>query len=583
MAEVVVNVKANTGQATNEVDDLNSSLNKTEQSAEALSDSLEKQEARIKTLGGAINLVGGSVELLAGSLAVSGALSEEQAAQFEAAAVGAIAFADGAKRVFEGYKELNEGLKAYGGFAKAAQLAQSKFNKAVLANPYVAVAAALAALTAGIVAYRVANDEAGKRQANVNKLNQRALEILGDQVTDLRVLQAIVNDVSVAEEKRETALKKLGEIIPQVKGLDMERKGVLDDINLAIANEIQLITQRAKVAAAEESLTEIYQEQLRLESEIERLQAGRLTNTEKVAYRTYLSIQNMVKKYKTELKDAQANEKFFTDFIVENTSPALEGLGKDLTTTTTKIENLPKEVEINIRPKIIVPGDGDQPPTLAEWFQMNVIDQIEGPELQPIIKPEFDTSGIMDYEITLLDRLYVMQGAIQDFYASELGKGLSQNLNAAEQLTDSLVQVVDDGSEEAFEKAKKYKIADVVTSSTKAAFDAFAAAQSYGPILGPILGAAQVAAIAVTANRAIQDIRSSTFNSGNVAGGGGTQASAAVAGFNPGGLGGSQQTLVTSIPPVETTPMRAYVVTGDVTDGQAAEAQLQSRRTFGGG
>ena len=170
---------------------------------------------------------------------------------------------------------------------------------------------------------------------------------------------------------------------------------------------------------------------------------------------------------------------------------------------------------------------------------------------QPIIKPEVDTSGIMDYEITLLDRLYVMQGAIQDFYASELGKGLSQNLNAAEQLTDSLVQVVDDGSEEAFEKAKKYKIADVVTSSTKAAFDAFAAAQAYGPILGPILGAAQVAAIAVTANRAIQDIRSSTFNESSV-GGGGAQASTAVAGFNPAGLGGGSTTLTqttTAVPP----------------------------------
>ena len=62
MAEVTVNVKANTSQATNEVDNLNEALNQTEQSADDLSDSLERQEARIKTLGGAINIVIGNYD-----------------------------------------------------------------------------------------------------------------------------------------------------------------------------------------------------------------------------------------------------------------------------------------------------------------------------------------------------------------------------------------------------------------------------------------------------------------------------------------------------------------------------------------
>ena len=50
-----------------------------------------------------------------------------------------------------------------------------------------------------------------------------------------------------------------------------------------------------------------------------------------------------------------------------------------------------------------------------------------------------------------------------------------------------------------------------------------------------------------------------------------------------GGMGGSRQTLVTGVPTPETGPMRAYVVTGDVTSGQEAEAQLNTRRTFGPG
>ena len=159
MATVTVNVQANTGDATQDINKLDNALNQANTSAEDLSDSLERQEARIKTLGGAINLVGGSVEVLAGGLAATGALSEEQAEQFETAAIGAIAFADGAKRVFEGYKELSEGIRAYGGAAKVAQAIQARFNTTLLANPYVAAAAAIAAVTVAVVALIKAQDD----------------------------------------------------------------------------------------------------------------------------------------------------------------------------------------------------------------------------------------------------------------------------------------------------------------------------------------------------------------------------------------------------------------------------------------
>ena len=128
-------------------------------------------------------------------------------------------------------------------------------------------------------------------------------------------------------------------------------------------------------------------------------------------------------------------------------------------------------------------------------------------------------------------------------------------------------------------KGKKYKIAEVVTSSIQAAFQAFGAAQQFGPILGPILGAAQVAAIAVAANRAIGDIRTSTFE-----GGGGTTPSLstggvpAVSGFGA-SLGGGTATVAPSNL-ASTPPVRAYVVTGDVRDGLEAESVLNTRRQF---
>jgi hypothetical protein len=178
MATVTVNVQANTGEATQDINKLDASLNQAEQSADGLSNSLEQQEARIKTLGGAINLVGGSVEVLAGSLAVTGALTEEQAEQFQTAAIGAIAFADGAKRIQEGYVELNEGLKNYGGVAGVATKAQKALNAAFRANPIGLVVTALALLTAGVYAYIKATDtEAKERRERLKKIEEEAKAI----------------------------------------------------------------------------------------------------------------------------------------------------------------------------------------------------------------------------------------------------------------------------------------------------------------------------------------------------------------------------------------------------------------------
>ena len=153
MATVTVNVNANTGDATQDINQLDKALEGADVAAEQLNSSLEKQEARIKTLGGAINIVGGSVEVLAGSLALTGALSEEQAEKFESAAIGAIAFADGTKRVFEGVKELNEGLAGVGGITGVVTSGFKKLNTVIRANPYIAAATALAAVTAAVIAF----------------------------------------------------------------------------------------------------------------------------------------------------------------------------------------------------------------------------------------------------------------------------------------------------------------------------------------------------------------------------------------------------------------------------------------------
>lgn len=526
MATVTVNVNANTKDATQDINNLDKALDGAAGEAEKLNTALEAQENRIKTLGGAINIVGGSVEVLAGGLALTGGLTEEQAERFESAAIGAIAFADGTKRVFEGVKELNEGLKNYGGIAGIAAKATSRLSALIRANPYVAAATAIAAVVAAVVAFTNSSEDAETQTENLNEKLDRQIALYKGVGT-----AALGADVKLAQLQASAEAR-----------------------NITLEEAIKLERDRAKVVRDEAN-----EEVIRLES----LRGSQRLNQE-----------TLEKQIEAE-RLRRDNAKSALDLLI-----ATEVAYKNVQEEAAKaVGGSPeKAVEFYLKPKLVVPEAEEQVDTIGEWFEAQTGDT--GAQLKPIelpVRVEADLG-----ETTILEQAEVLGGKIGEALSSPVAEGIQSNLDAASTLTSALVNVVDDGSKEAFEKSKKYKIADVVTSSTKAAFDAFAAAQAYGPILGPILGAAQVAAIAVSANRAIQDIRSSTFDSSSVSGGGGGGVSAP-AGFTPQGLGGSQQTLVTNIPQAEPGLTRAYVVTGDVTNGIEAEAQLERRRTFGPG
>ena len=557
MAEVTVNIKANTGQATNEVEDLNSALNETERSSEDLSASLAHQEARIKTLDGAINLIGGSVELLAGGLALSGAVTEEQAEQFQTAAIGAIAFADGTKRVLDGYRSLNEGLAAYGGVAGKARALTASLNKAILANPYVAAAVAVVAITAAIYglvkSYKSVITDEQRRAGALAQLNREteSAALLQEQYN--RSLEIEDNNASNRIKLLKAQGASIGEIFQAEKALLQTR---------IAAQKLEIIP-------------ELERQNVELEKVARALEAARKANN-----------GNIVSQEAT-LEILEANRDALKDQVIEldNLNTELLILDTNYTAARQAIEGSPIELKV----KLVTPGGEEKEETIAEYFaRMN--GDIQGGVIlaQSSIQSIGDSTAqstvaayansALAFQAFLIDT----NNSLNDFYSGSTAEAISATLSTATMFANTLAEVQDNGSEQAFESSKKYKIAAVVTSAIQSAFEAFGAAQQFGPILGPILGAAQVGIIAAASNKAIGDIRSSTFggsstpNLGSI-GGGGTPVSAA------GGMGGSRQTLVTGVPTPETGPMRAYVVTGDVTSGQEAEAQLNTRRTFGPG
>jgi hypothetical protein len=520
MAEVVVNITANTGQATDGVDNLNKSLNQTDVSAAALETTLKKQEAQIKIIDGAINLLGGSVELLAGGLALSGAVTEEQAKQFETAAIGAIAFADGAKRTLDGVKNLNEGLKVYGGVAGVAKKAQLALNKAVLANPYVAVAVAVVALTVAIGTYLALNndtvDSEKKRYETLQKLNSAQL----DQITREEKLSALRGD-SIEQQ----ALLQKQAIQSQIDAKYLEKQQVRGED--AVKRTLELIDEIAK------------------------LQADLIQVDEETAIKVQKREEQAQKDATTKRKEnaAKAVQDRFDALNAENVreQTAIEAHLANIQ----RIEDEAAAKRIDNR-RAIADYEND---ILMEEFQA-VIDNLEARK----------TAG----EKASDD---------EEERVANLKEAISASLSTLSGFAGALADVQSDTNEEAFEQGKKYKIAQVVTSAIQSAFEAYGAAQKFNgviPGLGTAIGIANVAAIAIASKKAIQGIQSSTF--------GGSAPSFSVPNtstptVNTGFQGGGQ--FLPNTAPQGTPPIRAYVVTGDVTNGQVAEQQLQTRRRFG--
>ena len=100
-------------------------------------------EDKIRGFQGAIDVIGGSVAGLTGAIGLLG-IENEEFEKYTAYAANAIAFSEGIRTAAQGLVDLRQTLKAAGG-------AQAAFNAIVAANPYVIVTAAIAALVAGFV------------------------------------------------------------------------------------------------------------------------------------------------------------------------------------------------------------------------------------------------------------------------------------------------------------------------------------------------------------------------------------------------------------------------------------------------
>jgi len=160
---------------------------------------------------------------------------------------------------------------------------------------------------------------------------------------------------------------------------------------------------------------------------------------------------------------------------------------------------------------------------------------------------------------------------------------------------------LEDEKEKNFERSKKYQIAEATITGLSGAATAFATAFSLGPIAGPVVGG--ILAALVLANTAAQinlikkqkyirsDVGTGGFGGGGGGGAGGGTGLSGIGGGNflqpipnpadPGNRTGSSNNpfgFMRAPTTSPNTPIRAYVVASDVSNGLEAESALNARR-----
>ncbi len=555
MATVTVNVQANTGDATQDINQLDSALEGADVAAEQLNNSLEKQEARIKTLGGAINIVGGSVEVLAGGLALTGALTEEQAEQFQTAAIGAIAFADGAKRVFEGYKELSEGIRAYGGAAKIARTAQAALNKTILANPYVAFAAAVAAVTIAVIALIKSQDDEEEQLKRLEIARERYNKQLSIEETNrLALLKAQgLSGVELAKEE----LKAAQDLVDTKNKAFVQAKRDNQFSDETAAARLEAIDAEGKLKVAKQNLTNATKAQAEAD-----------------------------KKARIEARNARLEAEGRAQVLEQLTEEIRESL--DIFGTSSPLDEPLEQIEeFEEELEDMVFFTREQLDLFNEATAINEDQSFEARRARMVAYYDdlIEQAASNAHQVEQLERA-------KNKTLDQLDQERRQNIEDAAQATLSTTisllatirETTEDGSKEGFEKSKKFRIAETRLSSIQAAFDAYKSLVGV-PFVGPILGVAAAAAALAAGQKAISDIQSSTFDGGGglsnpAAGAGGTPSSASTGGASGGGSG------VPQIPGFGTsgvTTLNAVVLAGDVTSAQAQDAAIRNRRRFGRG
>lgn len=145
-----------------------------------------------------------------------------------------------------------------------ATAAQELWNKVILANPWVAAAAALAGITAAIIHYTSKADEATEAQKRLNEANNEAAVSCRSEIQEVSTLVEVARNQANSTDMRKEAIKKLQEKYPEyLSNLSIENINsqaatqAIDNLTSSILAQAQARVYLAKVEQLERDRQDI--------------------------------------------------------------------------------------------------------------------------------------------------------------------------------------------------------------------------------------------------------------------------------------------------------------------------------------
>jgi len=285
--QVAIKVSVNgTQQAVKSIDDLEKAVEQLRdelkgveigsQQFKQLSGELQNAESQLKTLNKSFEglepqqRAEAFVKLgegIAGSFAIATAaltafgVESEDVQQAQLAVTQALTAAIGFRQIAEAGLQAKIvattiSQKAYNLAATAGNAITKAFFTTIAANPIGAIVAAIALLTAGIIALVKSQEEEIKIQDTLNdSVNEATKESIAYR-TELKLLGGIINDTNASQNERQKALDDLVKILPELEGLELNNADAIEQVNTAIDNNIRLSIAQARTEGLKQVIIE---------------------------------------------------------------------------------------------------------------------------------------------------------------------------------------------------------------------------------------------------------------------------------------------------------------------------------------
>lgn len=200
---------------------------------------------------------------------------------------------------------------------KLVRLAQIKMNAAVLANPYVAAAAAVAVLSAGIYLYATRATQAEKIQKKLAEVSKNIESSYAKEASSMEFLRFQYKEAGGDLEKRKDLLDQIAVISPEtVKDLDAETLSY-DDLSNAIDGYLTNLKEKIRIQMGEEAITAALENQIKLEQERDALN--------KEATRTQFELTQAKKRDAEAVENGTVAEKIAARIAYNNLQSELAG------------------------------------------------------------------------------------------------------------------------------------------------------------------------------------------------------------------------------------------------------------------